>query len=303
MEKNNKDETRITYIKRINQVIDFVEHNLDQDLSLANLSKKAYFSSFHFHRIFSAVMSETVNVLVNRKRIERIAAKILVEKDYSLNELADQYGFNNPNSFSRSFKKFYGMSPTEFKTKGSAKVSKIGIGTLTLEKYICNVENIKKWLTMNAKIEIKELQETKLAGIVHIGELDKIAETYQRLFKWVGSKGFHNFPNMKAITIYHDNPRITETPKVRLSACVTNEKEVALEGEIRHLSIRKGTYAVGRFEIKGKAFQKAWDSLCVWVIENGYQFEDGDYFESYLNDHTTHPEQKFIVDICIPVKK
>ena len=68
----HKDEIRKEYIRRVNIVIDFVEKNLDKDLSLEFLSDKAYFSPFHFHRIFSAIVGETVSSFINRKRIERI---------------------------------------------------------------------------------------------------------------------------------------------------------------------------------------------------------------------------------------
>ena len=60
---------------------------------------------------------------------------------------------------------------------------------------------------------------------------------------------------------------------------------------------------MGRFEIKGEDISRAWKNICVWIIENGYEFRDGDYFEIYHNDHKTHPEQKIILDICIPLER
>ena len=93
---------------------------------------------------------------------------------------------------------------------------------------------------MNAQMEVKELQEIRLVGIMQIGELDKIQNSYEKLFKWADKKGILNSPNLKAATIYHDNPRITEMSKVRQSACITVEKEVKVEGNIRHIVIEKG---------------------------------------------------------------
>lgn len=49
-------------------------------------------------------------------------------------------------------------------------------------------------------------------------------------------------------------------------------------------------------------FQKAWNTMCHWFTESGYQQGDGCTYELYHNDYTTHPEKKHIVDICIPVK-
>jgi len=120
---------------------------------------------------------------------------------------------------------------------------------------------------------------------------------------WGHKKEVLNTLDFKAITIYHDNPNVTQISKVRFSTCVTINKHIESEGEIRPLTIQKGIHAVGRFEIKASDIPKAWKNSCLWVIENGFEFRDGDYFEIYHNDHSTHPEQKIILDICIPLEK
>jgi AraC family transcriptional regulator len=43
------------YRSRINRVIDYIEANIDRDLSLPELAEVAHFSPFHFHRIFRAM--------------------------------------------------------------------------------------------------------------------------------------------------------------------------------------------------------------------------------------------------------
>jgi len=42
--------------------------------------------------------------------------------------------------------------------------------------------------------------------------------------------------------------------------------------------------------------------MCRWVAQSGYQPADASPYELYHNNHEEHPEKKFIVDICIPVK-
>jgi len=295
--------TRKEYIKRINAVLDFIEKNLEGNLSLESLSQKAHYSSYHFHRIFSTITGESLNQYVNRKRVERIASILLTGSDKSIKELAYNYGFNSESSFSRTFKKYYGVSPTKFKSESKKILSKIGIEPFTTEKYICSIDNIKKWIEMNAQMVVTELQEIKLAGIMHIGEFDKLGGMYQRLMEWGHKKEVLPTSGFKAITIYHDNPNVTQLSNVRYSACVTINKDIEAEGEIRPLAIQKGIYAIGRFEIAAADISRAWKNICVWVIENGYEFRDSDYFEIYHNDHKTHPEQKFILDICVPLEK
>lgn len=301
------DPTKADYFKRIYEVMDYVEQNLDKDLSLDDLSKMAFYSPFHFHRIFSVVTDETLKSFVTRKRIERIATELLTGKTIPLNELAEQYGFNAPASFSRSFKKFYGMSPTEFKLKGKGQFSKIckvdsknGQEEIGFERYICNVNNLKNWIQMNAKIEVKEMPSLNLLGINHVGPFEQIGEAYGKLMQWAGPKGLLN-TEMNTVTVYHDNPKVTEMSKVRQTACITADVQAKADGEVRSLSVEQGKFAVGRFEISAMDFGKAWDSMCVWVVENGYENRDGHYYELYHNDHMQHPERKFILDICVPV--
>jgi len=296
-------ETKKEYLKRINFILDYIENNLDAELSLKILSEKSYYSPYHFHRVFLTIVNERLNEYITRKRLERIASILLVKPNSTLKNLAHKYGFNTDNSFSRSFKKYYGVSPTEFKSKGKIIISKIGIVPFSSEKYICSIEKTKQWMDMNSQITIKELSEIKLASISHIGEFKKAETMFQKLMEWGHSKKVLNPSHFKAVTVYHDNPNITHGTKIRFSAGVTISKDINPDGEIRQLNLRKGIHIVGHFEIKTDEISYAWKSMCIWVIENGYEFRDGDYFETYHNDHTTHPEKKFIIDICIPIVK
>jgi AraC family transcriptional regulator len=301
--------SREEYIGRINKVLDYVENNLDKELPLEYVSNISCYSPFHFHRIFTSIVGETINAFITRKRLEKIASMLLNRSDIPITDLAFNYGFKSGSSFSRAFNNYYGMSPTEFREKGADKNSKIrkvesknGKGRITFEKYICGINNIKKWIKMNAQIEVKEMPELKLVYIDHIGEFNQIGGVYEKLMRWAGPKGLLGSPEMKTITVYHDDPKVTEMSKVRQSAGITVQKDVKVDMEVGTMTLPKGTYAVGRFEIPVTGFENAWNSMCVWVAESGYSARDGNYYELYHNNHMQHPEQKFILDICIPVE-
>ena len=68
---------RTEHIARINCVIDFIEDNLDQNLSLAQIARVATFSRFHFHRIFGAIMGETLYHYISRLRLEKAASQLI----------------------------------------------------------------------------------------------------------------------------------------------------------------------------------------------------------------------------------
>jgi len=186
----------------------------------------ALFSPFHFHRIFKAITNETLNAYITRLRIEKTASILMRQKEVSISELSLQYGFTSNASFTRAFKKFYGISPTEFRKQSPSKFSKIsqtesknGQENSIFEKYICNINNLKNWIKMNAKIEVKDIPELKLASITQIG-VDGIEHAFERLIKWAIPKGLMNNSETKLARIFHDSFKITAPNKVRMSICL-----------------------------------------------------------------------------------
>ncbi len=305
---NSENEIQPDYIFRINKVLKFIENNLDANLTLETVSRIALFSPFHFHRIFKAITSETLNSYITRTRIEKAASVLMRKKNVPISELSLQYGFTSNASFTRVFKKFYGVSPTAFRKQSPSKFSKISQiesknrqENLVFEKYICNINNLKKWIEMNAKIEIKETPELKLASITQIG-VDGIEHAFERLIKWAISKGLMNHPETKLARVFHDSFKITAPNKVRMSISLLTNETFKAEGEIKLETIKKGKCIVSRFEISPNDFETSWCSLFIWMNENGYTKAEQNPFEIYHNDFRTHPENKCIVDFYIPIE-
>ncbi|MDO5971959.1 helix-turn-helix domain-containing protein [Flavivirga aquimarina] len=297
------------YIRRINLALNFIDDNLDSELlSLETVSKIALYSPFHFHRLFKAIIGETLNAYISRRRIEKAASVLMHKKDVNITEISLSFGFNSNSSFTRTFKKFYGVSPSEFRKQSSGRFSKIsqeesknGQENLIFEKYICNINNHLNWIKMNADIEIKDIPELHFACITHIG-VDGIEQVFDRLIKWAIPKGFMQNSEAKLARIFHDSFKITAPNKVRMSVSLITKSDFVNEGEIHKISISRGTCIVGRFEILPKDFEQAWTSLFVWMHDNGYKKSDKNPFEIYHNDFREHPENKFIVDLHIPIE-
>ena len=297
-------------IIRIGKAIDFVEDNLDKKLLLEEVAKQAYFSPYHFHRLFKIVTKETLNDFISRKRIEKAAHYLLHQKERTVTEVSELVGFTSLSSFSRAFKKFYGLSPDEFKKQSLNKFSKIcktesknGQTEVRFEQYISNINNALNWIKMNAKTtEVKIVPEMELAYISHQGRMDSIGNVYNQLVRWAAPKGLMNQPNLRMLTIYHDSPKITDPNKIRMSACMVLNQKVSTEGEVNLKTLSATKCIVSHFEVTPNQFQQAWESSFVWMSENGYKKADIDPFEIYYNNAQEHPQGKWIVDLCIPVE-
>ncbi len=294
------------YKTRINRVFEYIDENLDAELSLSSVAEIAFFSPFHFHRVFKFITNETLNQYVTRRRIEKSALDLL-HKNIPVTEISLMYGFGDISSFSRAFKKFYGVSPTEFQRQNPNRFSKIrqleskiGQPYPELEKYICVIDNLKNWIKMNATIEIKQMPKMELAYVSTIGP-QNLGPAFDKLIRWATPKGLMN-EQTKMATVYFDSFKVTEPDKVRMNASMLLNEEVEVEGEIGLTTIEAQKCIVGSFEIGLHEFEKSWTGLFVWMNENGYKKAENNPFEIYHNNFNEHPERKAIVDFCIPVE-
>jgi len=294
------------YKNRINRVFEFIDSNLDLDLSLDTVSGIAFFSPYHFHRVFKFITGETLNEYVTRRRIEKSALEFL-HKNIMTSEIAHKFGFSDNSSFSRTFKKYYGVSPTQFRNQNTQRFSKIrqlhsknGQEYPDYDKYICIIDNLKNWIKMNAKIEIKELPKMELAYITAIGP-GNLKSAFEKLMKWATPKGLIN-DQTKMVNIYHDSYKVTEADKVRMSASILLNKPAEIEGEVGLATIETGKFIVGSFEIGLSEFEKSWTGLFLWMNESGYKKADRAPFEIFHNNPNEHPEGKSRVDFCIPIE-
>ena len=299
---------QVAYIQRINKVLAFIDEHLDEDLSLQTISSIAFYSPFHIHRLFKAITNETLNSYITRKRIERTALMLIHNKEHSITEIARRYGFKNDSTFSRTFKKIYGQSPTEFRKSNIGNFSKIGKvnskngkENFITEEYLRNIINLKNWIKMNANIEIIDMPIMNLAYVTQIG-VNGIDKAFERILKWAIPKGVLKKDDTHICRVFHDSFKVTDADKVRMSIGIRSSHPLTVEHEISVTSLEKGKHIVGHFIIEPSEFETSWNSLFIWMNENGYKKADRYPFEIYHNNFNDHPEKKCIVDLCIPIE-
>ena len=101
----------IGWIEGIQRAIEYIEDNITEELSIQEIAEKAYFSSFHFQRVFHTLCGFTVGEYIRNRRLS-IAAQELSKADVKVIDVAIKYGYNSPDSFTRAFTKFHGIPPS-----------------------------------------------------------------------------------------------------------------------------------------------------------------------------------------------
>ena len=309
-------------------MIDYIEANLGDELCLDSLARVADFSPYHFHRIFSGMMGEPLYRFIQRLRLERAAIRLSHNPKDSVTDIALDSGFSGSAAFSRAFREQFSMSPTEWRDeslKGKSKTrtmeSKIGMARRKGRKdgprsshyingkihQIERSEMMKEHITKPVQVRVEDNPEKCVAYVRHVGpykgDSRLFEDLFRRLFTWAGPRDLLRFPETEIISVYHDNPDITEENRLRTSVCVTVPRGTPVDGEIGSMIIAGGRYAMLRFELNENEYGAAWDyAYARWLPESGYQPDDNPPYELYLNDPRSHPEGKCIVDICIPVK-
>ncbi len=319
VEKRRRQE----YWARINRAVDYIESHLQEELTLEKIARAAFFSPFHFHRIFSALMGEPVSQFVQRIRLEKAAALLRTHPRTSVTRVAHDVGYRNHASFSRAFKATFGVSPSGWRkgsmrevSKGSTEDGKDGKDPQNPTAYPSVVMPDENQLRRGSRkmadelkmeMRVEDLPEVTVAYIRHVGPYAGDSELFQnlfgRLFQWAGPRNLLRFPATQILSIYHDDPAVTEEAKLRTSVGITVPEETEVSGEIGKMQMPAGRYAQARFELEPHQYEAAWNTVYGgWLPESGYQPADGLPFERYLNNPDEHPQGKHLVEICVPVK-
>jgi AraC family transcriptional regulator len=95
---------------KLSRIKEFITENLEEDLSLAEISAVADLSQFHFARAFRKSTGLTPQQFLMQQRIER-AKELLAKNDLPIVEISLRTGFKNQSHFTSLFRKFTRLTP------------------------------------------------------------------------------------------------------------------------------------------------------------------------------------------------
>ncbi len=298
------------YTNRINQVVDYIQDHLEEELSLKQLAGVACFSEFHFCRIFKAVMGEPAYQFIRRLRLEKSAELLLTSSTESITGIALRCGFATSSSFAKSFRKHFGMSASQWRNKSNAFFDRESIPVQIERGHISVNKGSPVWTFPKEdsirQVVIENIPPLKVAYVRNIGPYqgDEILfqNLYDQLCQWALPRGLITDKTF-ILNIYHDNPEITEHRKLRVMTAIPIPNAAHASGSVGVTKLSGGKYGVCRFLLKKDEFREAWDWMfSVWLINSGYERDSQEAFERCLGEKTIRGERYFEVDICIPVK-
>lgn len=294
--------TRNDHIRRVRRVSEFIRNNLDEELTLDKLSREAHFSPFHFHRIFNAVVGESVMAHIRRLRLER-AARHLKKTRWPVIRIALDAGYETPEAFCRAFKTLTGLSPSSFR-KAIQQTPGNDLGGP--EKFSFHDE-IKQDLPSiernDMDIKIENWEPRKVAFVRHLGPYQECGTAWDRLCTWAAPKGLlAGGPEMFGIS--YDDPETTPPEKIRYDACLRVEDDIEPGEDIGLQEIAGGTYVVATHEGPYSDFNQTYSYLYAdYIPSTQWECRDAPCVEIYLNDPNSTPPEDLVSLVCIPVTK
>lgn len=108
------------WVTGIQRALDYIEAHLTEDIDWETVAKQAYSSVFHFQRMFGMLCGFSIGDYIRMRRLS-LAADELQRTNGKVIDIALKYGYDTPESFSRAFTRFHGLTPTDARRGGNVK--------------------------------------------------------------------------------------------------------------------------------------------------------------------------------------
>jgi AraC family transcriptional regulator len=308
----------MAYVERVNLAIDHVVSHLGQPLRLAEVSRAAMLSPFHFHRVFQTMVGVTLTEFVKRLRLEKALSMMAFSpasparrtpgaahsRRESLTTIGLKCGFSSSSDFSRCFKQRFGVAPSAFDIKAwrDAHASELqGVVAATTEKL--HVDRLPARHNPDGfKVRMRDLPARTVAYIRVLKPYqgDAVIKACQRLVTWAER---HLLADGQWLGYQWENPEITALEDCQYHVAVEAERFTP-KGEIGRFKFPP--MVVAQIEVRGgidlelRALQWLYGT---WLPRSGYVPDDQPGFEAWIGRPFAHGTEHFEIHVQLPVRR
>ena len=289
------------WITGISKAIDYIEEHITEPTDYARAAKEACSSPFNFQRVFALLCGYTLGDYVRMRRLT-LAGEELLSTDAKVIDVALKYGYDSPESFSRAFTRFHGVSPSAVR-KGAAirSFSRICVKLILTGGSIMEYRIEKK---QAAKIICRRREFTKPGDDYTNREIPEFWNecgrdgSIQKLCGYI--KDSAQFKGLLGVCF---STEMTDSGfPYGIGAEYDGESDPQ---DFEIVEIPAYTYAV--FTVRGKmpaAFRETYRKICTELFpQRGYEYGNGVEIEVYPSADVQNPDYTCEIWIAVKPKK
>jgi AraC family transcriptional regulator len=228
-------------------------------------------------------------------------------------------GFSSSANFSKAFKLYFGLSPSELR-KGRLRNpannnSKIGKLYRKYGKVFNPADLYSQFVTQDAifepdkledmfmQVRVEDRREQAVAYLTSPKgyELDSVYATWDKISRWASLQGIDETAQTR-YAVCHDNPAITPLDKCRYDAAIVVDPEIEILPPYTRSAIPAGRYAIFHYKDDAGKINHFMTELCShWFPDSGYEPDNFPPVFNYLND--SRQDGYVEMDIYIKLKE
>lgn len=302
----------LDYWARVQRALDHIAANLDRPVQLAEVAKAAAFSEHHFHRIFRAIMDETVGEYITRQRMQTAALMLAYHDDRSVTEIGLACGYSSTSNFSKAFSRFFGVSPSEVRKPSGRQPAAISVlrqryghdfTPADLHRLPAPPVADARLAELDAGVRFERWEGFSLVCMRSDRGYDVAANVrlWAELIRRVRALGLGG-DDIDAYAIIHDDPALTPGERCRYHAGVriTGLEQAAITEPLFAAVVPAGRYAVFPYHGPATELERMYrDIYALWFPHSGLAPDTPPPLEHYVHDE---PDEHGVVDMEIAIK-
>ncbi|HIV81267.1 MAG TPA: AraC family transcriptional regulator [Candidatus Salinicoccus merdavium] len=264
-------------LKGFNRALDYIEDNLDGQIDLKEVAKRAYSSEYHFKRLFSLLAGITISDYIRRRRLTLAAAEIK-NSDIKVIDAAVKYGYQSPDAFSRAFQGFHGVLPSAARD---------------CEKSLKTYPKMSFQLTIRGGVEMKyrivEKEPFKIVGVKYEVEMkdEVLSPSYGHMMENISDDTMNDLVSRSSDLSYgivHASADRSENSAGNATFTASNATFNQYIGVFsdddpeEHSTLEIGPYKWVVFEVEGdwEHIEETWMRIySEWLPSSAYELDSG----------------------------
>lgn len=222
---------------RILSALKYIEQNISEPIDLDAIAAKVRLSKFYFERLFQAEIGESYYAYFKRVRMHNAASR-LKHTTQSIYEIAIAYGYGSNAAFTRSFRSFWGVSPTAYRSDHAS---------WDAEAFYRD-RNTGVSLKVAPKIQTRDIGSYHCMFRRYYGPYTRMQEIWRDFLDKL-PEALRSDSEARFLGRIYDDPRVTPPDEIRYDCCYVfaDDEDVRLqldEVKSNHVITDPGLYAV-----------------------------------------------------------